>query len=115
MDHHTLKFWKQVRGMGSKLLVGLPSSQDDSKSSSSSSTCTDMVLNACASESVDAVVYNAPAELSVEFLDGIGVDYVVCLAAAETAVGEDVVACGRCLVLNEEGVVSPKVAKTKEM
>ena len=47
LDHSVLKFWKQAKGMGSKLVVGI--SSDNLKAVPS------MIENARASESVDEV------------------------------------------------------------
>ena len=91
LDHTVLKFWKQAKGMGSKLVIGI---------SGENST---MIENARASESVDEVVSDVPSKVDLEFLDGIGCDFVVCLEGKCTA-AEDVIAAQRCLVVRQDGV-----------
>lgn len=100
IDHETLKFWKQAKGLGSKLIVGITS---DTK---------DMVANASASESVDSIIVNAPAKLSISFLEKIGVDYVVCgVGNSESVVSSELTAAGRCLVIIDDNTCKPMGSK----
>jgi len=105
IDHETLKFWKQAKGLGSKLIVGITS--DDK----------DMVANASACESVDYILVNAPAKLSISFLEKIGVDYVVCgVGYSESVVTSELSAAGRCLVIIDDNtckLMETKVAKSE--
>ena len=78
LDHKVLKFWKQAKGLGSKLIVGI--SSDDK----------DAVANASACESVDFVIAKAPAEISKAFLDKMGVDYILSSSAvAKISISQD--------------------------
>jgi glycerol-3-phosphate cytidylyltransferase-like family protein len=100
-DHQTLKFWKQAKGMGSKLIVGITKNGDK-----------DMVANAMACESVDSVIVNAPAKLSLAYLTKIGVDYVVCgVGNSESVVSSEVVAARRCLVIVDDNTCMPMDSK----
>lgn len=98
LDHGVLKFWKQAKGMGSKLVVGIVG--EDSTT----------VENARASESVEEVVSDVPAKVDLEFLDGMGCDFVVCLEGTCPA-AEDVIAAQRCLVIRQDGVAHVLEAK----
>lgn len=95
-NHETLKFWKQAKNMGSKLIIGIQSKDKD------------MVQNACSSESADAVISGAPAKLTVDFLEGHGIDYVI-LGPGQSSdlVSTEVATAKRCLVVGKDGVASP--------
>lgn len=96
-NHETLKFWKQAKGLGSKLMVGI------SSSSSSSKNDQDMIANASACESVDCVLVNAPTKISLAFMAKYGVDYVVCgVGNSENVVSSEVVAAKLCLVIVDD-------------
>jgi len=96
IDHEILKFWKQARGLGSKLIVGV--SEDN----------TDMVKNASACESVDSVLLNAPTKLSVAYLDKIGVDFVVCgVGNSASVVTSEIAAAQRCLIIVDDNTAQP--------
>lgn len=100
LDHETLKFWKQAKGLGSKLLVGI--SKNDKN----------MISNASACESVDGVIVNAPNKLSLAYLGKIGVDYVVCgVGKSECVVSSEVVAARRCLVIVDDETCQPMDSK----
>jgi glycerol-3-phosphate cytidylyltransferase-like family protein len=102
-DHKTLKFWTQAKALGSKLIVGIPGEKK-----------TDMVLNACASTSVDVVVAEAPSKADLMFLEKQSIDYVIMTTGQPQFVTDEVVSAGRCLVIGEDGtcrLVSSKVEK----
>lgn len=101
LDHTTLKFWKQAKGLGSKLVVGITSKDKD------------LIANACASECVDAVVSGSPAKLSMAFLKKEKIDYVV-LSTGQSldCVGSDVSAAKRCLVIGKDDCA--KLVESKE-
>jgi len=100
IDHETLKFWKQAKGLGSKLIVGITS--DDK----------DMIANASACESVDCVLVNAPAKLSISFLESHGIDYVVCgVGNSESVVSSELTAAKRCLVIIDDNTCKPMESK----
>jgi len=105
VDHGTQKFWKQVKGLGSKLIVGIPSEKCTSAS---------MVLNASASDSVDYVVTGTPKKVSLEFLDQIGAHYIVCSTAHSTIVTKEVAIAKRCLLIGIDGIVRPMEAKEQK-
>lgn len=109
LDHKTLKFWKQAKGMGSKLIVGVSSAISPEASK-------EMILNACASESVHSAVSKAPPKVTTDFLDKIGADYIVCLSGQSSFVSEDVTTAKRCLVIGDDGSARPLQSKgeTKE-
>lgn len=98
-DYRTLKFWMQAKGMGSKLIVGVAGEKK-----------TDMVLNACASSSVDEVIAEAPPKVDLNFLETFRIDYVVC-AAGQSVAQDDVLDADRCLTIGEDGVARPLKAK----
>ena len=95
LDHSVLKFWKQAKGMGSKLVVGI--SSDNSKTSSL------MIENARASESVDEVISEAPATVDVDFLDEANCDFVICLEG-KCSVSDDIISAKRALIIRNDGV-----------
>lgn len=100
-DHKTLKFWMQAKGMGSKLIVGIPG---DKKKK-------DMVLNACACTSVDEVICEAPTKVDLHFLEKNGIDFVVSSAGQSKYVTDEVVNANCCLTIGEDGVARPIKAK----
>ena len=95
-DHRTIKFWMQAKGMGSKLIVGIPGEK-----------ITDMVLNACATSCVDEVICEAPAKADLMFLEKQGIDYVVSMAGQSNLVTDEVIGANRCLAVGEDGVARP--------
>ena len=94
-DHKTLKFWMQVKAMGSKLIVGFPEKK------------TDMILNACACSSVDEVIAEAPRKVDLMFLEKQKIDYVVSSTGSAKFVTDEVLSAHRCLVIGEDGVARP--------
>jgi phosphatidylglycerophosphate synthase len=100
-DNKTLKFWMQAKAMGSKLIVGIPGKN-----------VKEMVLNACASSSVDVVIAEAPAKADLMFLEKQGIDFCIC-APGEVArfVTDEVVNANRCLAIGEDGIARPLKAK----
>lgn len=101
ISHETLKFWKQAKGLGSKLIVGIT---EDNK---------DMIANASACESVDSVLLNAPAKLSVEFLDKVGIDYVVCgVGHSVSVVTNEICSSQRCLIIIDDDTAKPMELKS---
>jgi|Transcript_17966 phosphatidylglycerophosphate synthase len=105
-DHRTLKFWMQIKSLGSKLIVGVPVKSDD------------MVLNACASPSVDEVVAEAPRKVDLMFLEKNKIDFVVTVPGQERLVTEEVIGSNRCLMMMEDGktvqAVKPKEPAKQE-
>jgi hypothetical protein len=111
-DHKTLRFWMQARAMGSKLIVGVPGA--------SGKDVTDMVLNACASSSVDEVITEAPVKVDLMFLEKQGIDYVILPATASTTmtaatasnyVTDEVMNAQCVLSIGADGVARPVLAK----
>jgi len=99
IDYKVLKFWKQARGLGSKLIVGI--SQDNDV----------MIQNASACESVDAVLINAPTKLSLAYLDAIEIDYVVCgVGNSASVVTSEIAAAQRCLIIIDDSTAQPAKA-----
>lgn len=112
-DHRTMKFWMQVKGMGSKLIVGVPTAA----AATAAAAPADMVLNACATACVDQVVAEAPTKVDLMFLEKTGIDYVVILPGQDKGVTDEVIAATRCLVIGEDGIahpVQPKDAQKKD-
>jgi phosphatidylglycerophosphate synthase len=97
-DHKVLKFWMQAKAMGSKLLVGVGKNSD-------------MVLNACASTSVDEVIAEAPQKLDLLFLEKQGIDFILLAPGQPKFVTDEVVNADRCLAIGEDGVARPAKAK----
>ena len=112
MDHRLLKFWMQAAAMGSKLVVGVVGRNSQAQ---------DMVLNACASSSVDTVIAEAPLKADLMFLEKQKIDFVV-MAPWQTAnniksVTDEVVDSNRVLTIGEDNVarpVEPKVGSKTE-
>lgn len=100
INHETLKFWKQAKNMGSKLIVGIRSADKD------------MVLNAHSSESVDSVITYAPAKLSLSYLNQQSIDFVV-LGPGQSvdSVSTEVASSKRCLVIGSDDTARPLDAK----
>ena len=105
LDHKTLKFYMQVKSMGSKLVVGF---QQQNK--------TDMILNACACSCVDEVIAEAPEKLDIAFLEKHGIDYVVLSSSIDGGQPKklltDNVLDGRCFEIGADGVARPAKSKT---
>jgi glycerol-3-phosphate cytidylyltransferase-like family protein len=99
LDHKTLKFWMQVKAMGSKLIVGFPNKK------------TDMILNACACSCVDEVVAEAPEKIDLHFLEKQGIDYVMLSAGQSKFVTDEVLNASRCLEMGGDGIVRPAKSK----
>lgn len=99
LDHKTLKFWMQVKAMGSKLVVGFPEKK------------TEMILTACACSCIDEVVAEAPDKLDLMFLEKQGVDYVVSRSGEKQFVTDEVLRAKRCLTIGEDGIVRLLEAK----
>lgn len=100
-DHKTIKFWMQAKGMGSKLIVGIPGEKR-----------TDMVLNACATTCVDDVICEAPAKADLMFLENQGIDFVVLQTGQSNQVTDEVISANRCLAIGDDGVARPIKPKT---
>lgn len=100
-DHHTLKFWKQAKGLGSKLIVGLSEEKKD------------MIEFAKACESVDCVLLDGlQGKLTLEYLDQIGIDYVVCgVGQSVGVVSTELIAAKRCLIIIDENIAKPLESK----
>lgn len=95
-DHRTIKFLHQAKGLGSRLIVGIPGTKK-----------TDAVLNACAVSVVDDVVAEAPTKADLMFLERYSVDYVISLPSQGKLVTDEVVADNRCLVVSDDNVARP--------
>lgn len=102
-DNKTLKFWMQAKAMGSKLIVGIPGKN-----------VKEMVLNACASSSVDVVIAEAPAKADLMFLEKQGIDFCICAPGEARFVTDEVVNANRCLAIGEDGIARPLKAKTEQ-
>jgi hypothetical protein len=105
-DNKTLKFWMQSKALGSKLIVGIPGKN-----------VKEMVLNACASSSVDVVIAEAPAKADLMFLEKQGIDFCICAPGEANTkdkfVTDEVVNANRCLAIAEDGIARPLNAKVE--
>lgn len=95
LDHNVFKFLTQAKGMGSKLIVGI----------SDGDNYTNMVLNACCVENVDAVITAAPKKITSQFMAKHGIDFVVC-KAGQSSVSDEVVSEKKGLVISDDGKVA---------
>ena len=105
-DHQTLKGWMQMKSLASKLIVGV--SRRDAM---------DMVMNACAANTVDEVIVEAPTKVDLLFLEKKGVDYVITSPGQSNVVTDEVINAHRVLILGEHGHlrrVQPKPAVHKD-
>lgn len=91
-DHHTLKGWMQMKSVSSKLIVGVPRRD-----------AMDMVMNACASNTVDEVVVEAPTKADLLFIEQQGIDFVVLTPGQTNVVTDEVINAERVLMLGEHG------------
>lgn len=109
-DSKTLKFWMQAKAMGSKLIVGIPGKNNNAD-------VKEMVLNACASSSVDLVIAEAPAKADLMFLEKQGIDFCICAPGEANTkdkfVTDEVVNANRCLAIAEDGIARPLNAKVE--
>jgi phosphatidylglycerophosphate synthase len=104
-DHRTIKFLHQARGLGSKLIVGIPGTSKESA---------EMMMNVCSVPLVDEVVAEAPPKADLMYLEKRGIDYVVSLPSqGKLTVTDEVVAGDRCLVIGDDGVARPLKLKTE--
>jgi phosphatidylglycerophosphate synthase len=104
ISHETLKFWKQAKNMGSKLVIGIRSKDND------------MIANASASESTNSVISGVPAKLSLRFLDDEGIDFVVIGAGqSKDYINSDVAAAKRCFQIGNDGAARLLEAKEVKM
>lgn len=97
LDVNTLKFWKQAKGLGSKLIVGFWERNQD------------MIQYAKACESVDFILQDAPsAKLTLKFINDVGIDYVVCGVGQSTSVvSSELVAAKRCIIILDDKTAKP--------
>jgi len=102
LDYRVLKFYMQVKAMGSKLIVGFHERK------------TDMIVTACACSCVDKVIAEAPEKLDVMFLEKQGIDYVISSSSQGQFVTDEVLNAGLCLRIGEDGVARPLKAKEDE-
>jgi phosphatidylglycerophosphate synthase len=102
LDHKTVKFLHQAKGLGSRLVVGIPGTKR-----------TDAVLDACAVSAVDEVVAEAPTIADLMFLERYRVDYVVSLPSQGKLVTDEVVADNRCFVVADDNVARPMLRQPK--
>uniref|UniRef100_A0A7S3P4Q0 Uncharacterized protein n=2 Tax=Amphora coffeiformis TaxID=265554 RepID=A0A7S3P4Q0_9STRA len=91
-DHQTLKGWMQMKSLASKLIVGV--SRRDAM---------DMVMNACAANTVDEVIVEAPTKVDLLFLEKKGIDFVITSPGQSNVVTDEVVIANRVLILGEHG------------
>ena len=102
LDYRVLKFYMQVKAMGSKLIVGFHERK------------TDMIVTALACSCVDEVIAEAPEKLDVMFLEKQGIDYVISSSSQGQFVTDEVLNAGLCLRIGEDGVARPLKAKEDE-
>jgi phosphatidylglycerophosphate synthase len=102
-DYKSQRLWKQAKGLGSILIVGVPWENDTAST----------LLNVSASDSVDYVMRNSPKKVSLQFLDAIGADFMVCLPSHTSMITEEVVVAKRCLVIGNDFVVHPMESKAQ--
>lgn len=102
-DHKVIKFFHQAKGLGSKLIVGVPGTN----------VTTDQVLNACSVSSVDEVVAEAPVKADLMFLEKYRIDYVVSTPSQTQFVTDEVLADHRCLSLGDDGLARLLSVKSK--
>jgi len=100
-DYRTQRLWKQAKALGSQLIVGVPSG-DDTPST---------LLNVSASDSVDYVMRSAPNKISVDFLNDIGADFMLCLSTSTPIITKEVASAKRCLVIGNDFVARPMETK----
>lgn len=104
-DHETLKFWKQAKGLGSKLIVGITVDSPD------------MIMNANSCESVDYVLKSAPKRLSLKYLKELDVDYVACgVNQGVGAVNTELTTAGCCLLILDDKsaiIMESKIVKSE--
>jgi len=101
VDYKTQRLWKQAKALGSHLIVGVPSGDETAST----------LLNVSASDSVDYVMTSAPKKISMEFLESIGVDFMVCLSTSTPIITKEVAIAQRCLVIGNDSVARPMEAK----
>eukprot|EP00429_Kryptoperidinium_foliaceum_P002677 CAMPEP_0176022536 /NCGR_PEP_ID=MMETSP0120_2-20121206/10972_1 /TAXON_ID=160619 /ORGANISM="Kryptoperidinium foliaceum, Strain CCMP 1326" /LENGTH=404 /DNA_ID=CAMNT_0017355677 /DNA_START=73 /DNA_END=1287 /DNA_ORIENTATION=- len=102
LDHKVLKFLMQVKGMGSKLIVGF----SDKK--------TEMILTTCACSCVDEVIAEAPKKLDLMFLEKQGIDYVISSVGDEQFVTDETLDAQRCLTIGEDAIARPLKSKEQK-
>ena len=105
-DHQTLKGWMQMKSLASKLIVGV--SRRDAM---------DMVMNACASNTVDEVIVEAPTKVDLLFIEKQGIDFVITSPGQNNVVTDEVINANRVLIMGEHGHlrrVQPKSAMHKD-
>ena len=105
-DHQTLKGWMQMKSLASKLIVGV--TRRDAM---------DMVMNACAANTVDEVIVEAPTKVDLLFLEKKGIDFVITSPGQSNVVTDEVINANRVLILGEYGHlrrVQPKLAEHKD-
>lgn len=106
IDHKTLKRWMQMKSIATKLVVGVPRRD-----------AMDMVMNACASNTVDEVVVEAPTKADLLFIEKKGIDFVIVTPGQTSLVTDEVIGAERVLILGEHGNlgrVLPKSASHKD-
>lgn len=110
LDHKILQFWMQAKQLGSKLLVGI------TYSSNESSHTNDMLLNACAVHAVDGVIAEAPRHLDSKFLTKFGIDYVVVCPALKnnkfaSSLSDEIYENKKVIAVTDNGVAYPLLSK----
>lgn len=98
-DHSVLTFWSRARGLGSRLVVGVPGGADSTA-----------FRNAAAHKDVDAVVPDAPRRTDLPYLRRHGADFFVTTDASTAT--EAVVSANMCLVVGPDGAEA-RVASVK--
>uniref|UniRef100_A0A7S2WIP7 Uncharacterized protein n=1 Tax=Eucampia antarctica TaxID=49252 RepID=A0A7S2WIP7_9STRA len=92
LDHNIHKRWAQAKAMGSKLLVGI---SDGEKTS-------DMVLNACSVDKIDAVIAGAPTKIALTFIAKYRIGLVVC-RTRQSIDTNDAISRKKCLMISDDG------------
>jgi len=100
-DHNALKFYMQAKTLGSRLIVGL------------SSTDKNAIFNLCAVHAVDDVIAHAPKELTMDFLKNYSIDFVLCMPGNHSSLHQTIIKSKRCLVLAEGNVARLLQHKTE--
>lgn len=106
LDHKKLKEWMQLKSLASKLIVGI-----------SRSDAMDMVMNACASNTVDEVIVEAPNKVDLLFIEKNAIDFIIVTPGQTNVVTDEVLNAERVLILGDQGHlrrVLPKAAQHKE-
>jgi glycerol-3-phosphate cytidylyltransferase-like family protein len=106
VDHQMLQFWMQSAGLGSKLIVGVPSARNS-----------DLVQTIRAIHCVDTVIAEAPGKADLMFLERLHIDFVVMNSNQTKFVTDEMISAKRVVVIGEDCVarlVDPKLERKME-